>query len=163
MTVDPKTWRITRARKRIAAGVLVRDAKERLLLVEPTYKPSWEIPGGSVDADESPRATCLRELEEELGIRRNLGRLLCVEWRGPEPDRSESVTFVYDGGVLHDPGAIRLPADELSSFRFVQVSELRTLVAERLALRVQAALDALADGTVAELEHGVPADSTDWR
>ena len=129
-------------------------------MVEPVYKHSWEIPGGSVEADESPRATCLREVEEEAGLRRNVGRLLCVEWRGPEPDRSESVSFIYDGGVLSDPGTIRLPAGELASFRFVEASEMQmhTLVTDRLALRLRAALDALADGTVAELEQGVPAD-----
>ena len=42
---------------------------------------SWELPGGSVEADESPRTACVREVAEELcqGIR--VGRLLGFEWQ----------------------------------------------------------------------------------
>ena len=46
MTVDPVTWRNTRPKKRMGAGVLIRDEQGRVLLVEPTYKQSWEIPSG---------------------------------------------------------------------------------------------------------------------
>ena len=141
----------------MGAGVLVRDERSRVLLIEPTYKESWEIPGGVVEADESPRAACAREVEEELGLRRGVGRLLCMEWQGPEPDRSESLMFIYDGGVLSDWSAIRLSTDELASFRFVEPVDLDTLVVERLARRIRAALTALTLGTVAELEDGSPA------
>lgn len=143
----------------MGAGALVRDDEGRVLVVEPTYKATWEIPGGSVEADESPRTACFREVEEELGLRRDVGRLLCVEWQGPEPDRTESLMFVYDGGVLADPSRIRLPADELASFRFVEPDELDALLVERLARRVRAALRALGDGGVAELENGVPVET----
>jgi len=34
--------------KRIGAGLICRDADDRVLLVQPTYKPTWEIPGGVV-------------------------------------------------------------------------------------------------------------------
>ena len=54
--------------KRVAAGALCQDAAGRVLLVEPTYKDVWELPGGMVEADESPLAACRRELREELGI-----------------------------------------------------------------------------------------------
>jgi 8-oxo-dGTP pyrophosphatase MutT (NUDIX family) len=159
MTVDAATWRDTRPKKRMGAGALIRDEQGRVLLVEPTYKESWEIPGGSVEADESPRTACLREVGEELGLARAVGRLLCIEWQGPEPDRSESLMFVYDGGVLTDPSTIRLPADELASFRFVEPDEMDALMVERLPRRIRAALTALAEGTVAELEDGTPVEN----
>ena len=62
--------------------------------------------------------------------------------------------LVYDGGVILDPTAIRLPNDELASFRFVAVDELAGLLEERVVRRVRAALEALADGSTAELENG---------
>jgi 8-oxo-dGTP pyrophosphatase MutT (NUDIX family) len=155
MTVDAVTWRNSRPAKRMGAGALIRDERGRVLLVEPTYQDSWEIPGGSVEADESPRAACARELEEELGIRSEVGRLLCLEWQGPEPDRTESMMLVYDGGILTDPSVIRLPPGELASYRFVELDELDGLLVERLSRRLRAAARALADGGVAELEHGV--------
>lgn len=50
------------ARKRMAAGVLFLDSEDRVLLVEPSYKPNREILGGAVEPDESPWATAVREM-----------------------------------------------------------------------------------------------------
>lgn len=158
MTMDPVSYRSTRPTKRMAAGAVVLDAQGRVLLVEPTYKVSWELPGGSVEADESPRAACARELREELGLPLDVGRMLCMEWQGAEPDRTEGLMFVYDGGVLRDASTIRVPEDELRSFRFVQRSEIDGLMSERLSRRLTAALRALDEGTVAEMECGVVQD-----
>jgi 8-oxo-dGTP pyrophosphatase MutT (NUDIX family) len=67
-------------RKRTVAGVLFRDAQDRVLLLRPSYKPNWEIPGGAGEADESPWETAAREVAEELGITdRPLGALLVVD------------------------------------------------------------------------------------
>jgi 8-oxo-dGTP diphosphatase len=111
-----------------------------------------------VEADESPRSACIREVDEELGLRRTVGRLLCIEWQGPEANRSESLRFIYDGGMLSDPTEIRLAADELASFCFVTPDEMDQLVVDRLGRRVRAALKALATGSVTELENGEPVD-----
>ena len=158
MTVDPVTWRNSRPGKRIGAGALIRDDVGRVLVVEPTYKQTWELPGGSVEAEESPRAACQRELLEELGLDLPVGRMLCFEWQGPEPDRTESLMLVFDGGVLPAGATITLPADELASYRFVEPEELSGLMIERLSRRTLAALRALAEGRLTELEHGVPVD-----
>jgi ADP-ribose pyrophosphatase YjhB (NUDIX family) len=70
--------------KHMAAGVLFRDRANRVLLVEPSYKPNWEIPGGVVEADESPWAAASRELAEELGWDGPVGRLLVVDHVRPQ-------------------------------------------------------------------------------
>ncbi len=152
--MDELTWQRSLPRKWMAAGVVIRDAEGRVLLVEPTYKDAWEIPGGVVEADESPRAACRRELREELGLPLEPGRLLCWEWQHAEDDRTESLMFVYDGGVLPPDARLHLPADELSAYRFVPVEELGEVTVERLARRIRAALRALEQGTVIELESG---------
>lgn len=64
---DPDAWNAylaegnaTQARKRVAADVLIRDASGRVLLVNPTYKPGWDLPGGMVEANEPPHAAAIR-------------------------------------------------------------------------------------------------------
>ncbi len=147
--------RNSRPGKRMGAGALIRDESGRVLVVEPTYKDRWELPGGSVERNESPRAACERELAEELGLSLTVGRLLCLEWQGPEPDRTESVMLVFDGGVLPEDARIRLPADELASHRFVRADALDELMSARLARRTRAAVQAVTEGRVVELEHGI--------
>lgn len=55
----------------IVAAALI-DADGRVLVQKrPEGKPLaglWEFPGGKIEADESPEAALVRELEEELGI-----------------------------------------------------------------------------------------------
>jgi 8-oxo-dGTP diphosphatase len=139
-----------------AAGALFVDERDHVLLVEPTYKPGWEIPGGIIEEGETPSAACTREIAEELGLSVDVGRLLVVDW-APHP-RGEKVLFVFDGGLLPDTtvARIQLPADELASYRFVPPGEVGAWLPPRLTRRMAAALEARADGTIHYLEHAVP-------
>ena len=107
-----------------AAGALFRNEIGDVLLVEPIYKPTWEIPGGIVEAGESPAAACRREVAEELGLDVSLGRLLCVDFASPPFASWEGLRFVFDGWLLPDAKAtsIRLQSKELASWRFSEVS-----------------------------------------
>ena len=88
------------ARKRVAADVLIRDEAGRVLLVDPTYKEGWDLPGGMVEANEAPQAGALRELGEELSLTRVIGRPLVVEWVGAHGPWDDQIVFVFDGGVM---------------------------------------------------------------
>ena len=41
---------------------------DRVLLVNPNYKPDWDLPGGMAEANEPPIDAARRELREELGL-----------------------------------------------------------------------------------------------
>ncbi|MFE4969517.1 NUDIX domain-containing protein [Streptomyces sp. NPDC056660] len=145
---------------RILAGAaaLFRDAEGRVLLVEPNYREGWALPGGTVESDdgETPRQGARRETLEEIGLDREMGRLLAVDWVHGT-GRPPIVAYLYDGGVVTDAdlGAIRLQEEELLSWRLVPRTELTAYLAGSLGRRVLAALDVLDEATgTAELENG---------
>jgi 8-oxo-dGTP pyrophosphatase MutT (NUDIX family) len=143
-------------RKRVAAGVLYRDERGRVLLVETSYKTEWDIPGGAVEADEPPWVTAVREVQEELGLARPLGRLLAIDFVPTEGVMPEGLAFVWDGGVLSDAefDGLTLTDPEIRSVRFCTPEEVAELVRPRMAARIAAALDGLRDGSVALCERG---------
>ena len=64
----------------VSAGALIFDRAGRLLILKPTYKSGWTIPGGVMEADgESPWEACRREVREETGIDVARGRLAAVD------------------------------------------------------------------------------------
>jgi 8-oxo-dGTP diphosphatase len=136
--------------KRMGAGAVIRDADGGVLIVKPTYKPAWELPGGAVENDESPAGACARELREELGLDIAVGDLLCVDYNSSTPDYLESLMFLFDTATLDDAeiASIRLPPEELSEYRFVSPSEATALLGERVGRRLATIL---ADGARAEV------------
>ncbi|MGW4369797.1 NUDIX domain-containing protein [Nocardia takedensis] len=144
------------ARKRMAAGVLFRDERGRVVLVEPSYKPNWEIPGGAVEADESPWETVRRELVEEIGWHRPVGRLLVVDYVRPQDHRPEGVVFVFDGGVLTDADvAAMVPSPgEIRSIGFYTLAQAVDRVKPLLADRLAVALAAVSEGATVLCEQG---------
>lgn len=136
------------------AGALFFDEVGRILLVEPTYKPNWEIPGGVVEQGETPSEACRREVEEELGLQREPGRLLVVDWAPHNDD--DRILFVFAGGTLStaEQAAIRLQESELKSYEFVTPQEAVQRLIPRLARRVGEALKAWESGETRYLEHG---------
>ena len=156
MTSVPADHTATLPRKRMGAGVLLTDAAGRVLLVEPTYKYHWEIPGGAVEADESPYDAAVREVKEELGLRVTPGRLLVVDWVPPQAGRTEGVMFIYFGGILDADRErdIVLPAAELRSWAWCTEPEAEARLSQLLARRVRAAVQASGQDTTSYLENG---------
>ncbi len=161
-TADYATYIAGLPRVLAGAAAVFRDAGGRVLLVEPDYREGWTLPGGTVESDagETPRQGAWRETLEEIGLDVRIGRLLAVDWSSGA-GRPPIVAYLYDGGVLSedDLKAIRLPEDELLSWRLVPREELGDHLPGSLHGRVLAALDVLADGSgAAELENGVRVD-----
>jgi ADP-ribose pyrophosphatase YjhB (NUDIX family) len=140
-----------------AAGALILDQAGRVLLVEPNYKDHWEIPGGVIEVGETPSQGCRREIAEELGLAREPGRLLVVDW-APHPELGDRVLFVFDGGLLTEPeiAAIHLQPEELDSCEFLEPADALDRLIPRLRRRVSAALQAKTESRTMYLEHGIP-------
>ncbi len=142
------------ARKRVAADVLIRDTTGRVLVVDPTYKEGWDLPGGMIEANESPTAGALRELEEELGITPTIGRPLVVEWVGAHGPWDDQIVFVFDGGVLPDEdiAVIEVRDREIGRWQFVDVDDIRGEMRQHVWRRLRAAVDSVAHGGTLYLE-----------
>ncbi|MFJ5096899.1 NUDIX domain-containing protein [Streptomyces sp. NPDC088557] len=146
-------------RETLAAGVLLFDDQDRFLLVDPTYKPGWEFPGGVVESGEAPARAGVREVAEEIGIELDtVPRLLIVDWERPEPPGHGGLRLLFDGGRLGpaDTARLRLPGAELRDWRFVTEEEAAHLLPPVRYRRLHWALRARERGTVLNLEAGVP-------
>jgi 8-oxo-dGTP pyrophosphatase MutT (NUDIX family) len=141
-----------------SAGALIFDRDGRLLIVNPTYKAHWTIPGGVMEADgESPWDACRREVWEEVGLRVERGRLAAVDFLRPKPGKAGGMRFLFDCGALPDSAldAIRLQVQELSEHLLVEAPRALELLSGPLRRRVGAVLAADGPGCV-YLEDGRP-------
>ncbi|MFD4635323.1 NUDIX domain-containing protein [Streptomyces sp. NPDC058284] len=143
----------------LAAGVLLFDEQDRVLLVDPTYKAGWEFPGGVVEPGEAPARAGVREVAEETGIRLDrTPRLLVADWEPPQPPGYGGMRLLFDGGRLQGEDARRmlLPGPELRGWRFVTEQEAAELLPAVRYERLRWALRARERGAALYLEAGVP-------
>ncbi|MEV6792926.1 NUDIX domain-containing protein [Streptomyces sp. NPDC051320] len=143
----------------LAAGVLLFDEHDRVLLVDPTYKPGWEFPGGIVENGEAPARAGIREVAEETGIQLgHVPRLLVVDWEPPRPPGYGGLRLLFDGGRLGSAETERLllPGSELRGWRFVSEREAAELLPPNRYERLRWALRARENSAVFNLEAGVP-------
>jgi ADP-ribose pyrophosphatase YjhB (NUDIX family) len=147
MTVDDEEVDETFVLPRIPAssGALIFDERRRLLIVNPTYKAHWTIPGGIMEADgETPWEACRREVHEEVGLDVRSGRLAAVDFLRPRPSKPGGMRFLFDCGVLPVDAidGITLQQAELSEHRFVKPARALEMLSGPLRRRVGAALGA---------------------
>ncbi|MGW5354814.1 NUDIX domain-containing protein [Streptomyces sp. NPDC004031] len=161
MTTDFATYIAGLPRILAGANMLFRSTDGRVLLVEPNYRETWTLPGGTIETDENetPREAARRESVEEVGLDVEPGALLVMGWTTAGPVRPPSVTFLYDGGVLTDDqiASIRLQESELDSWKLVEPAEVDRYLTPNSAGAVRAAVEALATGSApVELVDGRP-------
>lgn len=141
-----------------SAGALLWDRKGRLLVLNPTYKGGWTLPGGVMEADgETPWEACRREVREECGLDVDRGRLVCVDFLRPRNGKAGGIRFLFDVGAVTDEqiASIVLQPDEISEHRFVKVKDALELLSGPVRRRVGAATSSR-DGVLVYLEDGRP-------
>ncbi len=126
----------------VSAGALIFDRVGRLLILKPTYKSGWTIPGGVMEADgETPWDACRREVLEECGIEVRRGRLACMDFRRPRPGRTGGVRFLFNCGRVSDHAlaGIVLQPEEISEHRLATLPDALDLLRRPIRRRVRTA------------------------
>ncbi|MGD0392673.1 MAG: NUDIX hydrolase [Acidimicrobiales bacterium] len=139
-----------------SAGALIADERGRILILKPTYKSGWTIPGGQLEEDgESPWEGCRREVLEETGLTVTSGRLACVDFLRPRARRPGGLRFLFDCGAVggDQKDRIVLQAEEIEEYRWVDAGEAARRLSGPVGRRVERVL---ASTGPLYLEEGIP-------
>ncbi|MEN3362138.1 MAG: 8-oxo-dGTP diphosphatase [Mycobacteriales bacterium] len=108
------------------AGAVVHDNAGRLLLIRRGREPGrglWSLPGGRVEAGETPAEAAVREVREETGLDVLAGHLIgSVERPGPAGQ-----IYVIDDFACTVRGGTLRPGDDADDARWVTRAEIGVL------------------------------------
>jgi len=110
------------------SAAFVLDEQGRVLLVKRGVEPGlglWGLPSGFIEIEESPESACLRELEEETGLKGEIIGLIGVYTQ--ESARYKQVVII--GYRVEGRGRPRAGSDSVEA-RFFPLQELPELAFE---------------------------------
>jgi len=129
-------------RNTVAAYIVSSDGKVLFGCKDPkkggVYVDCWHIPGGGIDADETPEQAIVREVREETGLEIKTATKHLIDDRGvgesikQRPDEEDvlvRMTFIIYKVMIPQPASkITLkPTDDLIDLTWVDFSELQTI------------------------------------
>lgn len=162
--LSPEHYAASRSATWSSSAVLFTDPHGRVLLLEPTYRPSWVLPGGGNEMGEYPNDAASREVREETGLERDFTSLLVMDTVPPNTAEADprwrfpgATHTVWDGGELTEQEIVDLRMSrESRAVHLLEPADLPERMTPGEARRTMAALRARIDGTKAVLRDGYP-------
>lgn len=140
-------------KRRCSAGGLILDSDGYVLVVKPSYREDWLLPGGVVELGETPAQAVIRETREETGLRVSVISLLAIDSLVATGDFGESVHFLFHckAGPDADTRLLMVDGTEIVEARFMHILEAGQLLAAPIWRRLQAVLA----GQIGYFEDGI--------
>jgi len=129
-----------------AGGVVTRSARDGTLEVLVVHRPrydDWSLPKGKLEPGESFEDAARREIEEETGVRVELGAALPTT---DYVDRHGRPKVVHYWRMTPVGETAWQPGDEVDETRWITVAEAGTLLSYEHDRRLVAAVDDTAPG-----------------
>lgn len=109
------------------------------MVLEPSYKSNWLVPGGVVEKTESPYEAAVRECKEEIGLPIEITAFLCADYKRGNEGIGDAVHFLFQG-KLSKGSEIRLDEKEIKQFYWMKPNEALAKFDHHLATRVSVGL-----------------------
>jgi 8-oxo-dGTP diphosphatase len=130
---------VTEGRYLAADGVVRRGDGDVLLLRRdhPPHEGAWVLPGGYVEIDETARAACEREVEEETGLAVDATGFVGL-YDAPDRDPRGTVSAAYRCVPRSAEATAVEPGDEARELRWWDPAEPPTLGFDHAAILADA-------------------------
>lgn len=135
------------AKLSVASSAVIFDPpRTKILLTRRTDNDRWCIPGGRVDPGESVTEACLREVEEETGLRGEISKLIGIYSSPhriltyPDGNRWQVIGFTFEVKVTG--GQLSL-SNETTEVAYFTPTEIETM--DVMEDSMQRIIDALAN------------------
>ena len=114
----------------VCSAIIFDGSREKVLLTRRSDNGKWCLPGGHMEAGESPIEACAREVLEETGLVVNVGRLIGV-YASPhriteyaDGNKFQSVVMCFEAEAVR--GELTT-SDETTEFGYYNVTEMQKL------------------------------------
>lgn len=121
-------WHKRQPKKTIGAKALLLNEANEILLLKPTYKTTWHLPGGVVDMGEEPRDALTREVQEELATSLNPAKLHIVGTTFQAVYDALILLYSYDIRLQEQAAAFQLRDDEHEACGWFPPAEAITMI-----------------------------------
>ena len=139
----PKTWMQTLAKRHTASGAFIFNDQDQLLILKPSYKDGWNLPGGVTDEFESPYQTVIRECKEETNLNIEIQDLVLVDYiQEIIKDKKYDHVEFYFTVIVENISNIQIDNEEIIDYKFIDIKEAEDFLSPKYYQKLQAVLTA---------------------